>query len=550
MKKLSTIAILLLVLAMAAAGCTPAAEPDTPDPGDSTTEPVFGGTYTYGIAGEPTTLNPMFSTDSITSGITDLVYESLLKTNENLELEGEIADSWTISDDGLLITFNLKDDVYFTDGVQLTSKDVKFTYDTIMDPDYSGVRARDVKYVTEVVAPSDFVVEFHLSQVDVPMMYTLAYSTHGIIPEHIFGSTPVIDLKEHVNSWEPIGSGPYKLTEYQPGQYIVLDANTDYHGEGPYIETVMIKIYQDNQVLLAAFENGDIDYIDTIPVDDIDHVETVLADQATFVEAPLNGYFYIGLKQNHPILGDLKVRQAMMYSLDRQSIIDTVFKGYGTMVNTHSVPFSWAYNNDINQYPQNIELAISLLEEAGWDTVGDDGIRTNANGDQFSFVLVSMTGQEEKANVIAMVKEQWKAVGIDMQVEYYERSVLFSQYLDVGKFEAYMWGWNLSLDPDCYITFHSDAALDENGVLQGFNDVEYKNAEVDQLLEEGRLTFDTEERKVIYGQIYQILNEELPYIFLYTTNNVKGMSNKMKDVVWSPLFPIDINKWYIDPAFH
>ena len=542
MNKIS-LAVILLIVSLITAGCNSAAFSNDP-----TGTGLFGGRYVYGIAGEPTTLNPIYSTDSNTSGITNMIYDSLLSIDENLEVAGELADSWNISQDGKVITFNLKQNVKWHDGEEFNSEDVKFTYDVVMHPDYSGVRAKDLKYVEKVVAPNEHVIELHLSQIDVPLLTKLAGSGLGIIPKHVFSDTPVKDLKEHDSSWEPVGTGPYKFVEYAPGQHTVLTANTDYHGEGPYIETVMVKTYQDNQVLLAAFENGDVDYIEEIPVNDIDHVQNVLGDSAVFKEAPHNGYYYIGLKQNHPILGDLKVRQALMYALDRETIINTVFQGYGTVINSHSVPFSWAYSDDVTDYQQHAEKAVSLLEEAGWDQLNSEGIRLNSQGEKLSFVMVSASGNEDKANVIALVTEQWKAVGVEVVVEYYERSVLFSKYLDVGKFEAYMWGWNLSLDPDCYLQFHTESGLDENGVLQGFNDVEYSNQQVDQLLVAGRLTYDQQERQDIYAQIQKILNQELPYVFLYTTNRVKGMSNKVKNVVWSPLEPIQINKWHIDPA--
>ena len=543
-----TLLICLLIISVLVVGCNSATGP-VDNPGENG-KPVFGGQYTYGVTGEPTTLNPIFSTDTVTSGITNLIYDSLLKFNDKLEVEGELATDWTISDDGKVLSFNLKQDVKWHDGEKFTAEDVKFTYDVVMHKDYTGVRAKDLKYVEKVEAPSDYVVKIYLKQVDVPLMTKLAGSALGILPKHIFGDTPVKQLKEHANSWKPIGTGPYKFVEYKPGQHTVLTANTDFYGDGPYIETIMAKTYQDNQVLLAAFENGDIDYIGEIPVNDIDVVKSSLKNKAVFKEGPQNRYNYIGLKQNHPILGDIKVRQALMYALDRETIVNTVFKGYGTVINSHSVPFSWAHTDNVNKYEQNKEKAIKLLEDAGWNKLGSDGIRINDKGEKLSFVMVSATGQEDISNVISMIDEQWKAIGVDVVVEYYERSVLFSKYLDVGKFEAYMWGWSLGIDPDSYLMFHSDCGLDENGVLNGFNDVEYENEEVDQWLIDGRMTYEIEERKAIYAKIQKKLNEELPYVFLYTNNLVKGMSNKVKNVVWSPLDPIDINKWYIDPAYH
>ncbi|MFP4457436.1 MAG: ABC transporter substrate-binding protein [Clostridia bacterium] len=549
-KYLLVLTVLILTAALVLSGCSNGAVEDPEEnPNGEQTEAT--GMYTYGFNGEPATLNPILSSDAISSGITNFAYDSLLKEDENLEIVGELAENWEVSEDGKTITFYLQDDVNWHDGEQLTADDVVFTMNMILDPNYTGVLASDLKYVEKVVAVSDFEVEMKLSQMDAPIMEALASPAMGIIPEHVFKDVPADELREHPDSWSPMGTGPYKFVEYVSGQYTVFEANEEYWGEGPYIKTIMIKHFQDNQSVLSAFENGDIDYIARIPVEDIDRLKSSLANEVTFVEAPNNGYYYIGLKQNHKHLKDKNVRQALMYSLDRQSIIDTIFQGYGTIINSHSVPISWAHTDDVNEYPQDLDKAQELFEEAGY-TKDDDGFLYNEDGEKLEFTIVSMSGEEEKANIIAMVIEQWKEAGADVDVEYYERSVLFNKYLDVGEFESYMWGWNLSNDPDSFNQFHSsqaklneDGEPDPNGVLKGFNDVEYINPEVDQLLEAGRQTYDIEERKEIYTEIQQILNEDLPYIFLYTTNDVKAMYNKVEDVVWSPLQPIDHHLWKI-----
>jgi len=556
-KYLGVLVVLILATAVVFSGCSNGATPDPVNGGNGEDAgPVVGGMYTYGFSGEPATLNPILSSDAISSGITNFINDSLIKTDENLEFAPELAHDWEVSEDGLVLTFYLRDNVEWHDGVKFTAEDVKFTFDMVMDPGYTGVRASDLKFVDHVEVVNDYEVAIHLTQVDVPIMQRLAGAALGIIPKHIFGEVEASALREHKNSWDPIGTGPYKFAEYQSGRHVVLTANENYWGEGPYIETIMIRLYQDSQTLLSAFENGDIDFINRIPVEDIDRIKATMSDDVTFIETPNNGYYYIGLKQNHKYLSDKNVRQALMYALDRQSIIDVVFQGYGTVINSHSVPFSWAHNEDVIEYSLDQAKAEELFNEAGW-TKDADGFLKNADGEKLEFVIVSMAGEEDKANVIAMAIEQWKEVGVDAKVEYYERSVLFNQYLDVGHFESYMWGWNLSVDPDSFNMFHSSQAKlneagepDPNGTLVGFNDVEFISAEADALLEAGRATYDMDERIQIYGELQQLLNEELPYIFLYTTNDVKAMYNKVQNAVWSPLEPIDHHLWYIDPAYH
>ncbi len=546
MLKRGLLITMVLVLVMAGiAACAPqdTAGPDDTGEDDISTGPQVGGEIVYGFASEPPTLNSILSTDTTSGFIIGRVGNGLVRINQDLETEGDLAKDWSVSEDGLTITFNLRQGVKWHDGEPFTAEDVKFTYDAIMHPDYTGIRASDFKYVEEVEVVDDHTVALHLSQIDSSLLFKLGIV---ILPEHVFKGCEIANLKEHDASWDPVGTGPYKFVEYVSGEYVVLERNPDYFGEGPYIERVRIRIYQDEQVILSALENGDIDYLGSVPIEDIDRIKESYSDQFEFVATPVNGYDYIGLKQTHPILGNKLVRQALVYGLDRDTLIDTIYKGYGTVMDSHYPPISWAYNPDVKKYGYDVGQAVDLLEEAGWTTIGDDGIRLNANGDRLSFVLVAPSGDTQTENLLSMVEQYWKEIGVEAKVEYYEWSVLLNQYLDVAQFEAYQCGWSLGLDPDCFNFFHSEASVDEDGNLQGFNDTEFRNDRIDELIELGRGTYDQEERKQYYFEIQDILAEEIPYVWLYTQNVIRAMSKDIKGVVWSPLGPVYPERWYIE----
>ncbi len=539
-KKIGIALSLVLVVALFLGGCTSSTKPQE-GPEEPVEERKVGGTITYGMTGDPVIFNPILYTDTPSGFVISRVYSGLVQPNENLEMIPDIADSWTFSEDGLVWTFRLRKDVRFHDGTPLTSADVKFTYDAIMHPDYTGIRQSDFKSVDRIEAPDPYTVVFYLKEPYAPL---LSHLTYGILPKHIFEKTPIKDMKENPANFEPIGSGPYKFVDWQRGQHIILEANEDYYGEGPYIEQIIIKFYQDEQVMLAALEKGDIDYMGSIPPDDIERVKAEHADRLEFVEVPANGYTYIGLKQTHPIFSDVRVRKALMYGLNRQAIVDEILRGYGTVMNANIPPVSWAYAGDeLEPYEYNPEKAKQLLEEAGW-VEGPDGIRVK-DGQRLSFTLITDSGSKLYESILMVVQEDWEKIGVEMKPEFLEWSVLCSQYLDVAKFEAYMLGWSLGLDPDFYIFFHSESAVDDQGVLRGFNDVEFKNPDLDRLLEEGRRVMDQEERKRIYIEAQKIINDQLPYVFLYTRNNVAAMNKKVKGVVWSTLGPMFPNLWYI-----
>ena len=185
-----------------------------------------------------------------------------------------------------------------------------------------------------------------------------------------------------------------------------------------------------------------------------------------------------------------------------------------------------------------------MLQEAGW-IKGPDGIYEK-DGARLSFTVVARSGNKEEEAVLLLAQEDWNKIGVEMKPEFIEYSVLLEQYLDVAKFEAYLLGWSLGVDPDCYLFFHSECGVNEEGQLVGFNDVEFKNEELDRLLEEGRKELDQEKRKEIYKEVQAIVNDQLPYVFLYSRNNVQAMNKRIQGVVWSKLGPMYPEKWYIE----
>lgn len=541
MKKILLTLVIVALAATALVGCTPKT-PDTPPPPPPPTGPSVGGTITFSIGGDPNTLNPILSTDAMSGTVIMQIHSGLVRANENLEFVGDLAKDWTVSSDNLTLTFNLRDNVTWHDGTPFTAHDVKFTYDTVKHPDYTGVRRRDFQFVEEIIAEDDYTLVLKLTQPDASLISKLGL---GIIAKHIFEGHPVAELREHPASRSaPVGTGPYKLSEWVPGQYLVLERNANYFWDGdyPYLEKIIHRVYQDADATLAALEAGDIDYMGSIPVDSIEMIKAAHSNRLDFVTLKQNGYWYIGMKQDHPYFSDKNLRQALAYGLDRATMIDSLFLGYGTVMNADKPPISWAYNPNLFSYPYDKAKAVELLEAAGWTTVGSDGVRRNAAGERLSFELISASGDQTRTNMLEIIKNQWKEIGVEARIELYEISVYYDK-LDYGEFEIYQWGWNLGLDPDNYIFFHSSSGFNEEGVLQGFNDVGFSNAQVDALIEKARSTFDQEERRAAYWEIQEILNEELPYIFLYSRDSVAALKKEFHGE-FSAIGTIFIEKWY------
>ncbi len=541
----SSVLLLVTLLSLALlVGCAPEVEPDEPSEDDPVSEePAVGGEMVYGMTGEPVILNPIFSTGTPASFVNDRVYASLVRADENLQMQPYVAEDWEYSDDGLEWTFHLRNDVYFHDGEQLTADDVVYTFMTILHEDYTGVRATTYEPIEEVVAVDDTIVQFILKKPHAPLLSNL---NMGILPKHHFEDQPVAQLNELDINDAPVGAGPYVFGEWRSGEYMVLERNPDFFLDGPYIEEVRIRFYGDEQVMLTALEAGDIDYLGTIPPDDIDRVVEEHDDKLDFFERQANSYSYIGLKQTDPILQDQRVRQAMVYGINRRSVVDDVLNGYGTVMNANVPPFSWAYNPDLIDYEYDPDKAIELVEDAGWTEVGDDGIRRNEDGDKLSVECVTATGNTVRENTLLIAQQNLAEIGFELDVQFIEWSVLLNQYLDVAMFESYMLGWGLGIDPDAYLFFHSEAGVDEDGNLVGFNDVEYSNERVDELLELGRTTLEQQERVEIYHEIQEILNEELPYIFLYSRDLVTAVSKDVMGMTMSDVGPLYPEQWYVE----
>ncbi|MFO8059252.1 MAG: ABC transporter substrate-binding protein, partial [Bacillota bacterium] len=192
------------------------------------------------------------------------------------------------------------------------------------------------------------------------------------------------------------------------------------------------------------------------------------------------------------------------------------------------------------------EKAVGLLEDAGWTEMGDDGVRRNADGDRLTVTVVTGTGDTLREDVMLIAQQNLAEIGLELRSEFYEWSVLLNQYLDVAQFQAYLLSWSLSTDPDAFITFHSSAGVNDDGQLVGFNDVEYSNPRVDELLELGRTTMDEEERRQIYLEIQDILNEDLPYVFLFSRDLVAAVDKDIKGVVMTGIGSLYPERWYIE----
>lgn len=503
----------------------------------------IGGTYTIGSIADPINLIGVLAADTASTAVNGRTNWGLVRYNENNEPMNAMADRFSYDEKTMTWTFWLNPNAKWHDGVPVTAQDVKFTFDIIKHPDYTGTRKASVADVEEIIVVDSHTVQFKMTKTFAPFLFNVSY---GLSPYHVLKDVPVGKLAEHpYNRNATPGNGPYMFDRWVSGQFVLLERNPDFfQGDRPYIKNVVIKTYPDVNVMEAAFENGDID-AHTLNPDNVDRIQESMKSKAHFYDIPNHGYVYAGFNLDHPILSDKQVRKALVKALDRNAMIDFILDGRGSIIHSHFIPTSWASGApNLNEYTYDPVAAGKMLDEAGWVIPPGKTIREK-NGVPLRVELGWNAGNSIRQQIAEMTASYWKAVGVDS----YDASYEWSVYLDrwsAGLLDMTIIGWSLGLDPDPMSIFHSDyAAKNDEGKRLGFNRVPFVNERADELLELALLTVNIDERRAYYHELAQIMNEELPYLWLYQAHNTVGYANKIQGIKWAPTGAIWSEAWYV-----
>lgn len=473
------------------------------------------GTILFSLGGEPSVLNPVLSLDTSSSAVEGPIFNGLIKFNSSLEAIPDLAERWDISRDGKVWTFYLKKNVFWHDGQPFTSADVKFTFDAILNPKVNSVRRSDYMIdgqPIEFIAQSKYVFQAVLPK---PFAPFLTHMAMGIIPEHALAGKDINTAEFNRN---PIGTGPFKFVEWHSGDYLKLARNEKYFAGKPMLSQIIYKIIPDENTSLLALESGEIDE-SGIPAKDLNRMLKVKHLNVFAYDSLL--YTYLGLNLDRPIFQDKRVRQALAFATDKNQLISLIFKGMAEPAFCPSAPVSWAYSDDVEKYPYNMNKAKALLEEAGWKLADN---YYQKDGKPFEFTVLTNQGNKDREKAAVILQQQYKKVGIKMNIRVMEWSSLL-KIIDSPRppkdFDAVIIGWSLGLDPDDYSIWHSSQ------YPAGFNFIKYVNPEVDRLLEEGRTTMQRDERKKIYARLNRIISEDQPYIFLWYPKVIDGIDRRV-----------------------
>lgn len=474
-------------------------------------QPRRGGQVTIGLHQEPDRLWAPITGLVVSYEVGLLLNEPLIKINEKLEYVPALATevpsirNGGISPDGLTYTFKLRKGVRWHDGTPFTSKDVKFTYDVLMDPEVP-VRGRvGWSDVSRVDLPDEHTVVFRFKTIDAAFLDRVAVLT--MLPSHVLGVVPPKDLAGH--RWfrtNVPGLGPFRFVEWRPGSHILVERNPEYFVTGqPYLDRVAIKIITDATTLTNQLETGEVDIRFRMLSDQVPAIRRM--PHINLVTTHSTSPWLIWVNNLDPRFADRRVRLALNYGFDRRAIASTLLRGLVEPTYTLIPPTSWAYSDDILKYEYDPARVRQLLDEAGY-TLGRDNVR--AKGDQrLSFEIMNIAGEVERVQILSYIQSQWKGLGIDVRIRTVDVATMWGFALPRGQYEmAYSFSGRL-VDP---------ADLSQHYLCPDHKPTtnwgRYCNPKLDEILLKAQATVDRRARKSLYAQALKMTTEDPAYVFI------------------------------------
>jgi peptide/nickel transport system substrate-binding protein len=501
----------------------------------TTTNVKEGGHIVEASTSDLKNFSSVLTNDYTSDQMISMINDGLYTIDANANVYPLIAkEKPKVSSDNLTYTVTLRQDVKWTDGQDVTADDVAFTYQLMYDPTYKKVnsprRGTLEKYIDSVTVKDKYTVVFKTKSVFAP--FVSSHLIYAVLPKHVLGSLSPEEINTAPwNSAPTVTNGAFKFVKWDKGSQVSLAKNPSYYRGAPHLDSYVFKIGTVSTEVLNQMKTGEIDVaypgIGTIDASQFESAKSV--DSINVYSYPrLSFDFYLyqldPAKPASKFFSDKSVRQAMVYALDRKAIAHALYFDQATVANTSMPPKSWAYNPDNKPtYSQDKAKAQSMLDAAGWTASG--GGTRQKNGVPFKFEMITNAGNKIRENLLVVLQQQWKDVGIDATPKYVDfNKVLVPALTNTRQFDLLMVGFSWDVDPDQSQVWHS-----RNVGPGGFNGMHYMNPDLDKVLDDAVATLDQAQRKQLYFKMQQILADDQPAPILVFPNGILSLNKRVQN---------------------
>ncbi|NIO00867.1 MAG: hypothetical protein GTO42_01795 [Candidatus Latescibacteria bacterium] len=515
-------------------------------------KPVLGGRLIIGVQQEPEMLSEILNAMATNNLVCNLIFSKFVKYDDSLRLIPDLieripsVENGGISQDHMTYTYHLRRDAYWHDGRPVTSADVKFTYEVIMNPKVNVESREGWDMIAAVDTPDDKTVIFHLKR-PYPDFVGETFYDESVLPKHILED----DVGEKFHSCrfhhQPVGSGPFEFEEWVNGSHLIVKRNEAYYGEGPYLDEIIFKFIPDENTLLVQLKTGEIDLFHRADINfyrDINRIPGIKV-----YRTPMLMYEHIDLNTEHPILKDKRVRQALSYATNKLQIAEKVYSGLVKAAPLDEFHSSKYFNPSAAGKAKYDPLqARRLLRDAGWMDHDGDGI-IDKDGQKLSLTISATSGNINRKRAELVLREQYREMGIDLKIRNYNPTVLYGTYEDGGilkrgKFDLAMYAWLSSPEPATKEALYSA----KNIPPKGQNNPRINHPRLSKLLQKGSNEVDETDRIRIYHEISEILVDEAPVIPLFWYTSLNPCTERLRNFRPNPTQSADTwnaSTWYL-----
>lgn len=532
--------LVLAGIVVLSTGCSKVSESTTSAGGG-----FIPGVLRYADIAEPDSLNPLLSTQAVVADVEYLTFSFFFRYDDQQRFVPDIAlqepslENGLISKDGKTITYRMRHGVKWQDGAPLTAKDVVFTFHAIMNPNNNVQVRTGYDQIADVSAPDAYTVVVHMKNVFSPIIAYFMCQQGGfpIVPAHLLAQYPNVNNIPY--NTKPVGSGPFRITEWVHGDHITMEANPSYYGGPPKLKKIVYRFIGSTNTIKVQLQTHETDAWFRANTDVTPELKKIAGLVVT--NSPENLFAHIDFNVKDPILSDLRVRKAIEYSLNRVELVRNVTHDINTVANSDIAEYSWAFPKGLPMYDNDPVKARALLDDAGWKA-GRDGIRVK-NGQrlelQYSLIAGSSTGEK----IAAIVQASAKMVGIAISIKGYPASAYFASaqtggILNAGKYQLGSFSWSSGVDPD-----NSSLYTCDYFPPKGQNNLFWCDPTLDAAEKDALSTFDRKRRIRDYQTIERELIEQVPTIFLWHARRIDAYSEHFHGFKPSPATSANWNPW-------